>query len=106
MKVTVIKKYSEPVLWAGALLLLFFMNPAQGGHSLCVLKALGANWCPGCGLGHAIHFALHLNIKASMEEHILGIPAAIILLYQIFKSIYLTHKKYNNEPAKNFTTFP
>ena len=90
----IIKKYTEPLIWATALALLFFMNPSEGGTSLCLLKAAGANWCPGCGLGHAIHHALHLNFTASAEEHLLGIPAAVILIYQTIKSIYLTNKIY------------
>ncbi len=85
------KKYYEAIVWSGALLLLFFMNP-DGGPSLCILKNVGFQWCPGCGLGHAIHHALHFNVTASLEAHLLGIPATLLLIYQTIKSVYLTKK--------------
>lgn len=94
-----IKKYSEAILWSSTLVVLFFMNPADNGTSLCMLKNLGVTWCPGCGIGHSIHHALHLNFTASLEHHVLGIPATIILIYQTIKSIYLTNKTFNYEPA-------
>jgi hypothetical protein len=96
-----IKKYAEAMLWSSALLLLFFLNPSNN-VSLCLLKNAGINWCPGCGLGHSIHDALHLNFRASFQEHVLGIPAVMIFCYQIFKSIFVTNKKIIYGTAKNF----
>ena len=89
-----LKKYFEAIIWSGALVLLFYMNPASG-TSLCILKAAGISWCPGCGLGHAIHYALHFNFTASLEAHLLGIPATILFIYQTIKSVYLTKKTIN-----------
>lgn len=93
-----IKKYSEVILWNGALILLGLMH-TETETSFCILKNLGATWCPGCGLGHAIHYALHLEFSKSYHEHILGIPATMILFYQSCKSIYTifqTDNKINN----------
>ncbi|MBK7098552.1 MAG: DUF2752 domain-containing protein [Sphingobacteriales bacterium] len=92
--VRIIKQYTEPLIWLGALVLLFFMNVENSGTSLCILKALGFNWCPGCGLGHSIHHALHLNFQQSLQAHWLGIPATLVLFYQSVKSIYLTNKTF------------
>lgn len=97
-----IKKYAEVFIWSGALVALFFMNPVTDETSLCLFKAMGISWCPGCGLGHAMHYALHLNFSASWNEHILGIPATIILLYQIFKLIYINNKNYKYGSATTF----
>ena len=97
-----LKRYAEPILWSGALVLLFFMDVSKDGASLCVLKAIGISWCPGCGIGHSIHHALHLNFATAMHEHVLGIPATTIILYQIFKSLYITHKNYKYGPATNY----
>lgn len=80
------KKYLEPFIWTAALLLLFFMDPSKEGASFCVFKLVGFKSCPGCGIGHAIHHALHLNFQRSVQEHILGIPGTIAILYAIFKS--------------------
>jgi hypothetical protein len=101
-----IQKYSEAGLWTGSLILLFFLNPYGNGVSLCLLKNAGVNWCPGCGLGHSIHHALHLHFRESLQEHILGIPAVLILMYQIFKTIFVTNKKIIYGTAKNFNDVP
>lgn len=93
------KKYGEAAMWLAALVALFFMNTE--GPSLCVFKALGVEWCPGCGLGHSMHHALHLNFAAAIEEHILGIPAVMIILFQTFKLIYI-NKNYKAWNSKKF----
>ncbi|HEY1114002.1 MAG TPA: DUF2752 domain-containing protein [Chitinophagaceae bacterium] len=69
-------KYLEPLAWTGALLVLFFLDPAKEGPSLCLGRLLGGEGCPGCGIGHSIHYALHGAIRRSVEEHILGLPAS------------------------------
>lgn len=89
------RKYFEVIIWGGALVLLYFMNPSENGTSLCILKNLGMKWCPGCGLGHSIHHALHLDFKESIEDHILGIPATLILIYQAIKPFDLNNKTFN-----------
>ena len=82
------KKYKEQLLWLAALLLLFFMNPARNGVSLCFFKLLGFSGCPGCGLGHSIHYLLHLQFRASFEAHKLGGPALLLILYTILKPFF------------------
>jgi hypothetical protein len=59
------------------------MVPETAGPSLCLLRFIGFDHCPGCGIGHAIHFALHLQFAASLQEHIFGIPAVLIIAYRI-----------------------
>ena len=81
-------RYFEQVVWMFALVALFFMdlsNPASEAASFCIFNWAGFTSCPGCGLGHAIHHALHFNFKLSLTHHILGIPATIGILYIIFK---------------------
>lgn len=75
------------------------MNVDNNAVSLCPLKALGIRWCPGCGIGHSIHYTLHLNFAAAWKAHILGIPATTVLTYQIIKSLRFTNKNYNNGSA-------
>lgn len=93
------RKYSEVIIWNGALILLGVMN--VNDTSLCLLKNMGITWCPGCGLGHAIHYALHFEFEKSFQEHILGIPATLILFYQSCKSIYTINKTTHYGPATN-----
>lgn len=75
----------ELLFWTGSLTALFFM-PVSGQHfSLCVLSALGFSWCPGCGLGHSVHYYLHLDFARGWHEHYLGAFALIVILYRIFQ---------------------
>ena len=61
------------------------MNSANQEVSLCIFKLCGFKSCIGCGIGHSIHSALHFDLKISIEEHILGIPATLIILHHIVK---------------------
>ena len=81
------------LLWGAALAALFFLNPAQEGLSLCLFKALGCSWCPGCGLGHAIHHALHGQWTASFHAHRLGLPATAALLYEALQPLFRHFQK-------------
>ncbi|TSD65067.1 DUF2752 domain-containing protein [Inquilinus sp. KBS0705] len=77
-------RYFELIFWIVALTCLAFTNPVGKSHfSLCPLKAMGISWCPGCGLGHAIAYLFHGDIKNSFHAHWLGIPATGIILYRI-----------------------
>lgn len=94
-----LKKYSEPAIWSLALLGMFLMDPANNNLSFCVLKALGVSWCPGCGLGHSIHYALHMDFKNAWNEHPLGIPATAVILYQLYKTLPVNYKNNYHEPG-------
>ncbi|MFI5137048.1 MAG: DUF2752 domain-containing protein [Sphingobacteriales bacterium] len=79
------RKYFELVFWIAALISLALTDPASQAHfSLCPLKLLGITWCPGCGLGHAISFLFHGDLKSSFHTHWLGMPALLIILYRIY----------------------
>jgi len=68
-----------------ALISLALTSPTGNAHfSLCPLKMLGISWCPGCGLGHAICFLFHGDLKNSFHAHWLGLPAVIIILRRIY----------------------
>jgi hypothetical protein len=82
-----IKQYLPSIIWTIALACLFFMESSPGDFSFCIFRLAGINSCLGCGIGHAIHHALHLEFEASMREHILGIPAAVALMLMIIKPL-------------------
>lgn len=81
-------KYTEPVTWTFALMLLFFMDVSSSAGSLCVFRFLGINDCPGCGLGHAVYYALHFDFMRSFEQHVMGPIVTMAILIQIFKSFF------------------
>lgn len=56
------------------------MHPAANGNfSLCPFKWIGFTWCPGCGLGHGIHYLLHGDWKTAIHYHLLS-PFAVAVL--------------------------
>lgn len=89
----------EVVFWIVGLLILYCM-PVRGEHfSLCPLKAIGFKWCPGCGLGHSIHYYLHFDFQEGWHAHYLGAFAIVIILYRIFQLIIRTsfQQKFQNQ---------
>lgn len=70
----------DALFWTLGLLAMATMNP-EGEHliSLCPLDALGASFCPGCGLGHAVAYLARGELVASVKAHPLGLPAVLIL---------------------------
>jgi len=89
------RKYFEQLIWTSALVLIFLMDTSKEAASLCVFKLIGFDACPGCGLAHSIHHVLHFSIRQSFNEHILGIPATIGILYAIINP-FIQLKKQNN----------
>ncbi len=72
----------ELIVWTSTLIVLFFL-PETTGPSLCVFKAVGFNSCPGCGIGHSIHDALHFQFSDSWSHHPMGILAVLIIFMRI-----------------------
>ncbi len=77
------QQYFELLFWITALVLLFFMEVNLLAPTLCVFRWLNIGHCPGCGIGHAIHYALHLQLSISFQQHPLGIAAVLIILNRI-----------------------
>lgn len=82
------KQHIELLFWLAAIVLLFFLNTDDAQPSLCAFRWIGIEHCPGCGLGHSIHHALHGRFAQSFNEHLMGLPALIIILYRIIQLIY------------------
>lgn len=75
----------ELLFWIAALLVLFFLPVQTTENSLCVFRFLGFRHCPGCGIGHAIHDALHFQLRSSFRQHPFGIPGTLIIFIRIKK---------------------
>jgi hypothetical protein len=78
-----LQQYAEGIFWATALTILFFMDAVKTAPSLCMFKWLYLGYCPGCGLGHSINSALHLQFATSFKQHPMGIAAILIILNRI-----------------------
>jgi hypothetical protein len=94
------RKYLESLIWLLALGFLFFMDPDTIMPSLCLAKLAGFSSCPGCGIGHAMHYFMHLEISRSVSAHYLGIPATLLIGYQTVKPFF-QHK--NKRPWNHKT---
>lgn len=71
--------------WLIAIALLAFTNPDSCGHfTLCLFKNLGFDFCPGCGLGHAIALLFRGRLAESWHAHPLALPAVAILLWRSY----------------------
>jgi len=97
-------KNLELSFWISAFILLFFLEPTAEHFTLCPISNLGFSFCPGCGLGHSIHYALWFNFSESFSHHPLGIIAVIIifsriirLITNLLKSNHYGHKTLNSD---------
>jgi hypothetical protein len=81
----------EPWIWTASLVWLAWTDPASMHFTFCPLANIGIGWCPGCGLGHAVSYALHGEFIQSLHEHVLGIPAVVVLTFRITTLIREAH---------------
>lgn len=89
----------ELLAWLLALVLLFFLPEKTNDTSLCFFSWLGFGHCPGCGIGHAIHYALRLQWGTSFAYHPLGILAVIVIFSRVKKLLHPEKSSYETEPA-------
>lgn len=83
-----LKARLELICWSAALLVLFFMAVDNNDQSLCIFRFIGLQSCPGCGLGHSIHYALHFQLSQSFHAHFFGLPAVLIILHRIKQLLF------------------
>lgn len=84
----------EALIWTGGLLALALINTDDSSHfTICPLKSIGIDFCPGCGLGSSIHYLLHFEIEQSFNAHPLGIFAFAVLLHRIYELTGNSFKK-------------
>ena len=75
----------EAILWTAGFVALFIADPTVQHFTLCPLKNLGFDFCPGCGLGTSVSHLLHGELRQSWQAHPLGIFAVIVLSLRIIK---------------------
>lgn len=50
----------------------------ESGSTLCPFRLVTGIPCPGCGMGHALVFALRGDFAGSFRSHPLGIPLLLV----------------------------
>lgn len=82
----------EGIVWTCSLIFLAFINdPNQSHFTICPLANAGFEYCPGCGLGNSVSLILHGHIPDSLDVHLLGIPALIIILFRIIQLLRINY---------------
>jgi hypothetical protein len=89
----------EAFIWFAGLLFLAIAPITQSHFTVCPLKLLGFEYCPGCGLGLSIHYLFTFAFKESFKVHPLGLLALIIIIHRIcslqFNRLLPLIKKHN-----------
>lgn len=78
-------RHNEFIFWGCSLGILAFSDPYGHHYTLCLFSMAGIDFCPGCGLGHAISFLFRGMIEASIQAHPLGIPALLFILLRMYR---------------------
>jgi uncharacterized protein DUF2752 len=86
------RDHIEALFWTAGLVAVAVADPSSGGLlSVCpfdwVGTAVGLEFCPGCGLGHAVGFLARGEFTASLAAHPFGIPAVLVLSHHITRLI-------------------
>jgi hypothetical protein len=66
--------------------------------STCISRSLFSASCPGCGMTRSFIHLTHLNTKASVQSHTLGILLYLFFVFEIFIRGLSYFKKYDPLP--------
>ena len=92
----------EAAIWIGALLYLAFVyTPGETHFTICPIKNLGFDFCPGCGLGNSISLIFQGEIYNSFLSHPLGILALTVLIIRIIQLIKNNWSNYGKHLTTN-----
>jgi len=85
----------EGAVWAAGLAFLAAHGAAEpGARSLCLLRNLGVDACPGCGLGRSIAHLFAGRFAESFAAHPLGAAAVLILVARIAYLFYRSRPRF------------
>lgn len=96
----------EAFIWI-AVIIGFAVSPVVDVNhfTLCPLKLVGFEHCPGCGLGRALILLLHGRIADSFNMHPLALFALPLFVYRIitvFRNYFrFTKQTYTHVSADN-----
>ncbi|MEW6338418.1 MAG: DUF2752 domain-containing protein [Acidobacteriota bacterium] len=73
------------VLTAGVVLALLLPATAlDGAPSVCLVRAAGIPWCPGCGMSRALWHAAHLEFEVAFSYN-----WRVVVVAPILAALYL-----------------
>lgn len=84
------------------LLLMVFLDPMSQAQSICPVKRLNFEFCPGCGLGRSIAYLFKGELLTSIQTHPAGILAVLFIPARIVSIFHRNHKiKNTNKNEEN-----
>lgn len=90
------QRHFEWTALAAGLLLMAAIDPyGPREWGLCLLEWAGMSWCPGEGLGRSVALLVRGDLAASLQYHLMGIPAVSIMAGRIS---YLIHRNIQHKP--------
>jgi Protein of unknown function (DUF2752) len=95
----------EALVWTVGLAILAVLDPSVSHHSLCPLKNLGFDFCPGCGLGRSIAYLMNGDLEKSFVTHPLGAVVCAALVFRIIeltKNHFILYGKSNSRITRTF----
>lgn len=92
---------AEAAIWTIGLAAMAWMDPATTGESWCVFAQIGIEWCPGCGLGHAIAHLARGEWVASLQAHPLGFAVVVLLTGRIVTLLRDTYLRDTTRPLRS-----
>jgi hypothetical protein len=84
----------EAFIWICGLTYLAIHIPESSHFTICPLKNLGFDFCPGCGLGNSISYLFSGDFASSFNSHPLGIFALIIIIFRIITIINNNRRRH------------
>jgi hypothetical protein len=98
LSLTMVKRIPfEALVWFTGLLILAFAG-TDNHFTICPIKNVGVDFCPGCGLGRSVSLILRGQVTASFHAHPLGIFALFILSFRIINLL----KQYIQNYGKSY----
>ncbi|GBD88617.1 hypothetical protein BMS3Abin03_02555 [bacterium BMS3Abin03] len=92
----------EAAVWITGLAYLAFIHiPGDTHFTICPIKNLGFDFCPGCGLGNSISYIFRGDIYNSFLTHPLGLFALVVLSYRIIYLIKNNWSRYGKHISTN-----
>lgn len=88
----------EGVVWVAGLAALALIDSAACHLTICPLRLVGIDFCPGCGLGRSVSLLLHGQFAASWEAHPLGAPAIVLLLGRSARLLLRRRPRFSTRP--------
>ncbi len=73
----------EAAIWVAGLGAMAALDPTGSGQTWCVFSRLGIEFCPGCGLGHAVALLARGEWAASSASHPLAVPVVLGLTLRV-----------------------